>query len=170
MAVTNGGQPSATSLDFLSSFIPGLLSVAQRGTVSGAVSGSFAGQPVTVAIAGPNGQYWSAVSGTSFTIGKVRPGTYTATLYAGELAIGATRSVTVSAGQTASITMSGSVPANGSLFQIGTFDGTPKGLRNADRIETEHPSDVRMSSWSVSTFAATSSASGFPMALFKSVN
>ena len=170
LAVTNGGQPAATSLDFLSAFIPGLLSVAQRGTVTGTVSGSFAGQPVTVALAGPNGQYWSAVAGTSFTIGKVRPGSYTATLYAGELAIGATRTLTVSAGHTASVAMSGSVPANGSLFQIGTFDGTPAGLRNANRIETEHPSDVRMSAWSVPTFAATSPASGFPMALFKSVN
>jgi rhamnogalacturonan endolyase len=170
LAVTNGAQPAATNLDFLSAYIPGLLSVAQRGTVSGTVSGSFGGQPVTVALAGPNGQFWTAVSGTSYTIAKVRPGTYTATLYAGELAVGSTHTVTVSAGQTASLALSGSVPANGSIFQIGAFDGTPKGFRNADKIETEHPSDVRMSSWSVPTFAATSAASGFPMALFKSVN
>jgi len=168
--VTGGGRPAATSLDFLSAYIPGLLSVAQRGTVSGTVSGSFGGQPVTVALAGTAGQFWSSVSGTSFAIPKVRPGTYTATLYAGELAVGATRTVTVSAGQTASLSMSGSVPANGSLVQIGAFDGTPRGFRNTDKIETEHPTDVRMSSWVVPTFAAGSSAAGFPMALFKSVN
>jgi len=62
MAVTNGGQPSATSLDFLSAFIPGLLSTAQRGTVSGTVSGSFAGQPVTVAIAGPTSTPWLSIA------------------------------------------------------------------------------------------------------------
>jgi rhamnogalacturonan endolyase len=170
LAVTNGGQPATVSLDFLSAYIPGLLSVAQRGTVAGTVSGSFGGLPITVALAGPSGQFWAGVSGTSFSVGKVRPGTYTATLYAGELAIGATKTVTVSAGQTASLTLSGSVPAAGSLFQIGTFDGTPNGFRNADKIETEHPSDVRMSSWNVPIFAAGSAASSFPMALFKSVN
>jgi rhamnogalacturonan endolyase len=170
LAVTGGGQPASVNLDFLSAFIPGLLSIAQRGTVSGTVSGSFGGQPATVALAGTNGQFWASVSGTSFTIPKVRPGTYTATLYAGELAVGSTRTVTVSAGQSASLSLSGNAPTNGSLFQIGTFDGTPRGFRNADKIETEHPSDVRMSSWSVPTFAASSSASGFPMALFKAVN
>jgi rhamnogalacturonan endolyase len=171
LAITDGSAPAATNLDFLSSFIPGLLSARQRGTVRGQVSGSFGGLPVTVALAGPNGQFWTSVAATcSFTIPKVRPGTYTATLYAGELAIGTPASVTVSAGRTATVNLSGNVPTPGSLFQIGTFDGTPAGFLNADRIETEHPSDVRMSPWTVANFDATAPASGFPMALFKTVN
>jgi rhamnogalacturonan endolyase len=169
MAVTNGGTPSAVNPDFLSAYIPGLLSVAQRGTVTGTASGSWGGLAATAALAGPNGQYWAPVSGGTFTIAKVRPGSYTATLYAGELAVG-TKSVTVSAGGTSTVALSGNSPANGKLFQIGTFDGTPKGFLNADKIETMHPSDVRMSNWKVSSFTATSAASGFPMALFKSVN
>jgi rhamnogalacturonan endolyase len=169
MAVTNGSAPAAMSLDFLSAYIPGLLSVAQRGTLTGTASGTWAA-PATVALAGPNGQYWAPVQSGQFSIAKVRPGTYTATLYAGELAVGATRTVTVSAGSTATTTLSGSSPANGSLFQIGTIDGTPRGFLDADRIETMHPSDVRMSNWRVATFSATSPASGFPMAMFKAVN
>jgi rhamnogalacturonan endolyase len=169
MAVTNGSAPSAMSLDFLSTYIPGLLSVAQRGTVTGTASGTWAAA-ATVALAGPNGQYWTPVQNGQFSIGKVRPGTYTASLYAGELAVGSTRTVTVSAGSTATTSLSGSSPSNGTLFQIGTIDGTPRGFLNADKIETMHPSDVRMSNWKVGTFNATSSASGFPMAMFKAVN
>lgn len=169
MAVTGGSTPSAMSVDFLSSYIPGLLSVAQRGAVSGTATGTWAGSG-TVALAGPNGQYWAPVQSGQFSIGKVRPGTYTATLYAGELAVGATKTVTVSAGGTATTSLSGSSPAAGTLFQIGTIDGTPRGFLNADKIETMHPSDVRMSNWNVGTFTATSSAAGFPMAMFKAVN
>ena len=170
MAVTTGSAPAAPSLDFLSAYIPGLLSVAQRGTVTGTATGSWGSTTATVALAGPTGQYWAPVSGGQFTIAKVRPGSYTATLYAGELAVGSTRTVTVSAGQTVTTTMSGSVPASGALVQLGAFDGTPKGFLNADKIETMHPSDVRMSNWNVGTVAASSGAAVFPMAQFKAVN
>jgi rhamnogalacturonan endolyase len=170
MAVTSGSAPSTVNMDFLSSYIPGLLSVAQRGTVTGSASGSWGGLSGTAALAGPNGQYWATVSSGRFTIAKVRPGTYTATLYAGELAVGSTTTVSVSAGQTATISLSGNVPANGSLFQLGAWDGTPKGFRNADKIETMHPSDTRMASWNVGTVASSSGAGAIPMAMFKTVN
>lgn len=170
MAVTNGSAPSASlNMDFLSSFIPGLLSVSQRGTVTGTATGSWGGATGTAALAGPNGQYWSTVQNGQFTIGKIRPGSYTATLYAGELAVGTT-SVTVSAGQTSTISLSGNVPANGTIFQLGTWDGTPKGFLDADKIETMHPSDVRMSNWNVGTVNVSSGAGAVPMAMFKSVN
>ncbi|MBO0871578.1 MAG: rhamnogalacturonase B, partial [Micromonosporaceae bacterium] len=147
MAVTNGGAPAASNMDFLSAYIPGLLSVAQRGTVTGTATGSWNGLPVTAALAGPNGEYWAPVQSGQFTIARVRPGTYTATLYAGELAVGNSTSVTVSGGGTSSTALSGSVPAAGTLLQLGTWDGTPRGFLNADRIETMHPSDVRMTPW-----------------------
>jgi rhamnogalacturonan endolyase len=170
MAVTSGSAPAAVNMDFLSSFIPGLLSVAQRGTVTGTASGSWNGLPVTAALSGANGQYWAPVSGSSFTIAKVRPGTYTARLYAGELAVGGTTTVNVSAGQTATTSLSGSVPAAGNVFQLGTWDGTPAGFLNANRIETMHPSDVRMSNWNVGTVNVSSGPGVVPMAMFKSVN
>lgn len=171
MAVTSGSPPSASlDMDFLSSYIPVLPSVSQRGTVTGTASGSWGGATGTAALAGPNGEYWATVRNGQFTIAKVRPGSYTATLYAGQLAVGNTASVTVSAGHTSTISLSGNVPANGGIFQLGAWDGTPKGFLNADKIETMHPSDVRMSNWNVGTVDVSAGAGAVPMAMFKSVN
>jgi rhamnogalacturonan endolyase len=167
MAVTDGAAPTLHSMDFLSAYIPGLLSNAQRGGVTGTASGSFGGKPATVGLAGPNGQYWGSVKAGQFVIGHIRPGTYTATLYAGELAVGATKSLTVTAGATTAAALTGSVPAGGTLLQLGAFDGTPAGFLNADKIETMHPSDTRMASWNAGT---VDSAAALPMAEFKSVN
>jgi len=160
LAVTDGSLPTAHSMDFLSAYVPGLLSNAQRGGVTGTAPSG------TVGLAGPNGQYWGQVKAGKFLIGHIRPGTYTATLYSGELAVGATTTVTVTAGATATLAMTGSAPATGTLLQIGKFDGTPAGFKNADKIETMHPSDPRMSAW---TGVATSAAT-LPMADFKAVN
>jgi rhamnogalacturonan endolyase len=170
LSVTNGEAPTARSMDFLASFIPGMLSNAQRGGVSGTASGTWNGLRATVALAGPNGQYWGQVKSGKFVIGHIKPGTYTATLYAGELAVGATKSITVAAGATTTLAMTGNVPAAGSLFQLGTFDGTPAGFLNADKIETMHPSDSRMSAWKSSSYSVANGAAKFPMAEFKSVN
>ncbi|MEV6349980.1 rhamnogalacturonan lyase B N-terminal domain-containing protein [Actinoplanes sp. NPDC051851] len=170
LAITDGESPTVHSMDFLASYIPGMLSNAQRGGVSGTATGTWNGLGGTVALAGTTGQYWGKVKSGKFVIGHVKPGTYTATLYAGELAVGSTQSVTVTAGGTATLAMSGSVPAAGTLFQLGTFDGTPSGFLNADKIETEHPSDTRMSSWTASSYSVSAGASAFPMAEFKSVN
>jgi rhamnogalacturonan endolyase len=171
LQVTDGGQPTLTSMDWMSDFVPGLPAVSARGTVTGTVSGQTRGLTRTVALAGPAGQYWAQAAGDKFTIEKVRPGTYTATLYAGELAVGATGTVTVTAGATSTAALAGDVPEPGTIAQIGVLDGTPRGFRNADKIETMHPSDVRMAAWTQSAFqAGKDSAAGFPMAQFKSVN
>ena len=56
------------------------------------------------------------------------------------------------------------------IWQIGEFDGTPAGFKNANKIETMHPSDSRMGSWSGITYTVGTSAVGdFPMAIFKAV-
>ncbi|GIF16787.1 rhamnogalacturonan lyase B N-terminal domain-containing protein [Actinoplanes teichomyceticus] len=170
LALTDGESPAPRSMDFLSAYLPGLLSDARRGGVSGTAGGTWNGLRATVALAGPNGQYWGQVKSGRFVIGHVKPGTYTATLYAGELAVGTTRTVTVTAGATTSLAMTGSVPAAGTLFQLGTFDGTPAGFLNADKIETMHPSDSRMSAWRSSGYSVSNGAAKFPMAEFKSVN
>ncbi|MEU4241729.1 rhamnogalacturonan lyase B N-terminal domain-containing protein [Actinoplanes sp. NPDC026619] len=166
LALTDGALPAGRSLDFLSAYIPGLLANTARGGVSGTAGGSWNGLTGTVALAGPNGQYWGQSKAGQFLIGHVRPGTYTATLYAGELAVGATKSVTVTAGATSTLALTGDVPAAGTLLQLGKFDGTPAGFKNADKIETMHPSDSRMSAWT----GAVTSAATLPMASFKSVN
>ncbi|MEU4422714.1 polysaccharide lyase family protein [Actinoplanes sp. NPDC024001] len=169
LAITDGAAPAARSMDFLASFFPGMLSNAQRGGVSGTASGTWNGLRATVGLAGPTGQYWGQVKAGKFVIGHVKPGTYRATLYAGELEL-STKTVTVTAGATAPLTMTGNVPAAGKLFQLGAFDGTPAGFRNADKIETMHPSDSRMASWPAGTHQVSAGAAGFPMAEFKAVN
>ncbi len=170
LAVTDGALPAGRSLDFLSGVIPGLLPDSARGGITGTASGAWAGARATVGLAGTNGQYWGQVKAGQFVIGHIRPGTYTATLYAGELAVGATRSVTITGGASASLAMTGDVPAAGSLFQLGAFDGTPAGFRNADKIETMHPSDSRMAAWNPGPVAVAAGAAAWPMASFKSVN
>ncbi|KUL33720.1 rhamnogalacturonan lyase B N-terminal domain-containing protein [Actinoplanes awajinensis] len=170
LAVTDGESPTVHSMDFLSSYIPGLLSNAQRGGVTGTASGSWNGLKATVGLAGTNGQYWGSVKSGKFVIGHIKPGTYTATLYAGELAVGTPKTITVTAAATTSLAVTGNVPAAGTLFQLGTFDGTPAGFLNADKIETMHPSDSRMGAWTASSYSVASGAAKFPMAEFKSVN
>jgi rhamnogalacturonan endolyase len=68
----------------------------------------------------------------------MKPGTYTVTLYQGELEAG-TGSVTVSAGKTTSVTLTSSLSQPTTIWSIGTVDGTPIGFLNADKIQTMHP-------------------------------
>ena len=85
----------------------------------------------------------------------------------------ATKSVTVTAGQTTTGQNINSAETNANvtaIWQFGEFDGTPSGFKNANKIETMHPSDSRMGSWSGLTYTVgTSSVGDFPMAVFKAV-
>jgi rhamnogalacturonan endolyase len=170
LAVTDGGQPAVHSTDWMSDYVPDLPGAGARGTVTGSASGTWRGLGGTVTLSGPVGQYWAKVYRGSFLIKKVRPGTYTATLHAGELAVGTPGTVTVTAGGTSTLWLTGDVPAPGTIAQVGTIDGTPQGFGNADKIETMHPSDSRMGPWTLSSFRAGDPASRFPMAQFKAVN
>ncbi|PFH53914.1 polysaccharide lyase family 4 protein [Amanita thiersii Skay4041] len=172
MAITGGSAPSA-SLDtsFMDSLgLQGYVPASGRGTVTGSYSGTLSGVPVTIGFKNSAAQYWTTGSGGSFTRTLMKPGTYTVTLYQGELQAG-TGSVSVSAGRTSSITVSSSLSRPSTIWSIGTVDGLPAGFLNADRIEKMHPSDTRMSNWGPITFTiGSSSTSSFPMAQFKDVN
>lgn len=98
----------------------------------------------------------------------MKPGIYTQVLYQGELKV-ATSIVTVTAGTitTKDIVGTWTTPTT-TLFQIGTWDGTPSGFRNADKQLFMHPSDSRMSSWGPLTYTVGSSTlDDFPMAIWK---
>jgi len=172
LAITTGSAPSA-SLDtsFMDSLgLQGYVPASGRGTVSGSYSGTLSGPAVTIGFKNSAAQYWVAASGGSFTRTSMKPGTYTATLYQGELETG-TGSVTVRAGATSSLTLTSSLSRPSVIWSIGTVDGTPAGFLNADKIETMHPSDTRMSNWGPITYTIGSSSVGsFPMAQFKAVN
>ncbi|HVT80034.1 MAG TPA: polysaccharide lyase family protein, partial [Phycisphaerae bacterium] len=100
--------------------------------------------------------------------------TYTETLYLDQLAVG-TRVVTISSSQTTTADIVNSLytpPAASTVFRIGTWDGTPLGFLNADKIEIMHPSDVRMASWtSTPNFVVgTNTDDQWPMIQFMGVN
>ena len=102
----------------------------------------------------------------------MKPGSYTQTLYQGELGV-ATRTVSVSAGSTTSgqnIASGWFTPAS-PIFRIGTWDGTPSGFLNWANLTSMHPSDARMASWGPITYTVGSSSAGsFPAYQFKAAN
>ncbi|KAJ7935501.1 polysaccharide lyase family 4 protein [Mycena leptocephala] len=172
MVVTTGAAPSATlNTTFMDSLgLQGYVAASGRGTVTGTYSGTLSGPAVTIGFKNSAAQYWIAGSGGSFSRTLMKPGTYTVTLYQGELEAG-TGSVTVSAGRTTTMSIASTLSVPTVIWRIGTVDGTPAGFLNADKIETMHPSDTRMSSWGPVTFTVGSSAAtSFPMAQFKAVN
>jgi len=179
----NGGQaptePSYAWLENLrdlptnTALIQGLIPASQRGGVAGTATGIAAGREITVGLANAAAQYWDVADASGgFSIPNVLPGTYTATLYDGELEVGRrTVTVTAAATTTANIANSYYLPSN-PIFRVGTFDGSPIGFLNADKIETMHPSDVRMANWAgVPNFVVgTNTDAQFPMAQFMGVN
>lgn len=85
-----------------------------------------------------------------------------------ELAV-ASQSVTVTANVGTSVNIASAEPSPSVIWQIGEYDGTPRGFLNADKIETMHPSDSRMSNWGPITYNVGSAVSSFPMAIFKTI-
>ncbi|EKM79383.1 hypothetical protein AGABI1DRAFT_120786 [Agaricus bisporus var. burnettii JB137-S8] len=172
LAITSGSAPSGNlDTSFMDNLnLQGYVPASGRGTVSGSYSGTLSGPPVTIGFKNSNAQYWISGSGGGFTRNMMKPGTYTVTLYQGEVAAG-TGSVSVSAGRTSSVNLSSNLSRPNTIWSIGTVDGTPAGFLNADKIEHMHPSDSRMGNWGPTTFTiGSSSTSSFPMAQFKAVN
>lgn len=179
----NGGQtPTEPSYAWMENLrdlttntvlIQGLIPASQRGGVAGVATGIAAGREITVGLSNAEAQYWDVADAFgNFSIPDVLPGTYTQTLYDGELEVGR-RTVTVRAAATttADITNSFYLPSN-PIFRVGTFDGSPVGFLNADKIETMHPSDVRMANWAglPNFVVGTNTDAQFPMAQFMGVN
>ncbi|KXN85564.1 putative rhamnogalacturonate lyase A [Leucoagaricus sp. SymC.cos] len=151
--------------------VTGLVPVASRGVVGGKASGfpsSYASY-MSVGFSNSEAQYWvrTDTSG-AFTSPRMKPGTYTMTLYRMELAV-ASQSVTVSANVGTTSNIAANEPNPSVIWQIGELDGTPRGFLNADKIETMHPSDSRMSNWGPITFNVGSAVNTFPMAIFKAI-
>lgn len=162
--------PAAPDMSFMDNLgLIGNVPAAQRGFVAGATSGAIDG---TVGFANATAQYWAATqSNGDYFSPAMKPGTYTMTLYQGELAV-ATKTVAVTAGATTTGQNIDSVwftPAS-PVFRIGDWTGSPDGFRNAANLTTMHPSDTRMASWGPVTYTIGSQASQFPACQFKNVN
>lgn len=155
----------------------GYVPPAGRGAVSVAgLTGRVAGVPYTVGFANAQAQYWvdaDPVDG-HFTATGMLPGTYTMTVYKGELAV-QTLPVTVTANATYAlnpVAITADPEATPALWRIGRWDGTPQEFINGDKLTFMHPSDVRMAAWNVGPYVVGQStpALHWPAYQWKDVN
>ncbi|MCT9110410.1 polysaccharide lyase family protein [Streptomyces mirabilis] len=185
IAFTDGGAPSSSLYagnlttswaDSLGIF--GYTAASSRGRVAGVgISGRDTAYACTVGLANSAAQYWGSARASDgyFSIAGVLPGSYTLTVFKGELAV-YTSSVTVTAGGTTTLNSiaipSSNDPSNASaIWRIGTWDGTPSGFKNADLMTYAHPSDVRAASWTGNVVVGSGTeTSAFPCYLWKDVN
>ncbi|KAL3674307.1 hypothetical protein V7S43_000262 [Phytophthora oleae] len=179
LSFTSGTAPAASSLDFtffqdqdLTGFVPD----AKRGEVAGTITDAsdvLGDSDVVVGFSNADAQYWVKVTAGSktFTSPKMKPGTYKATVYKKQLAVG-TASVTVTEGESSKQSIEVTYElVKDPIWRIGEWDGTPDGFLNADKIQKMHPADTRMAAWEPITFAAGSDDnSKFPMAQFRAAN
>ncbi|TLS42576.1 rhamnogalacturonase B precursor [Streptomyces montanus] len=183
LSFTDGGAPSsslfAKNLD--TSWVDGLgisgwVGESGRGKVSGVgLKGRDADYPYTVGFANKDAQYWAkAAAGTgAFSCPGMLPGTYTLTVYKGELAVH-TREVKVTAGRTTalnSLTISGDPSTADTIWRLGNWSGTPGGFKNAKLMTYAHPSDARAAKWTGNvTIGSGDEAAAFPAYMWKNVN
>ncbi|MGY4926767.1 rhamnogalacturonan lyase B N-terminal domain-containing protein [Streptomyces sp. 900105755] len=185
IALTDGGAPSSSlypgtlTTSWADSLgISGYVAAVGRGRVAGVgITGRDTAYPYTVALANSAAQYWGSARSSDgyFSIAGVLPGTYTLTVFKGELAV-YTSSVTVSAGATTTLNTiavpSSNDPGNATaIWRINNWDGTPSGFKNADLMTYAHPSDVRAASWTGNVVVGSGTeTSAFPCYLWKDVN
>ncbi|KAG8702120.1 hypothetical protein FRC09_004931, partial [Ceratobasidium sp. 395] len=170
---TTGSAPSADiNLAFWDALsVSGWVATSGRGYAKGKAGGapSAYASLVVVGWSNSNAQYWArAESSGNYYSPAMKPGTYTMTMYKAELAV-ATSSVTISAGSTITANINSAEANPTTIWQIGDFDGTPRGFLNADMIETMHPSDSRMHEWLRTYTVGQQDIGYFPMAIFKAV-
>ncbi|QIY74223.1 rhamnogalacturonan lyase B N-terminal domain-containing protein [Streptomyces sp. RLB1-33] len=187
IAFTDGGAPSSSlyagnlTTSWADSLgISGYTAASGRGRVAGVgISGRDTAYAYTVGLANSAAQYWGSARASDgyFSIAGALPGSYTLTVFKGELAV-YTTSVTVTAGGTTTLNSiaipSSNDPSNASaIWRIGNWDGTPGGFKNADLMTYAHPSDVRAASWTGNVVVGSGSGSetsAFPCYLWKDVN
>ena len=183
IAFTDGGTPSpslfAPNLDTTWADplgITGWVGKAGRGKVAGVgLKGMDANYPYTVAFSNTDAQYWTkAASGTgAFSCKGMLPGTYTLTVFKGELAVH-TGSVEVTAGGTTSLhtlSITGDPSTASTVWRLGNWDGTPGEFKNADLMTYAHPSDTRASKWTGNvTIGSGIEAASFPAYIWKDIN
>ncbi|MET9681568.1 rhamnogalacturonan lyase B N-terminal domain-containing protein [Streptomyces coeruleorubidus] len=184
IAFTDGGAPSSALFpgtlttpwaDSLG--IAGYVPASGRGKVAGVgMSGRNSAYPYTVGLANAAAQYWGSARSSDgyFSIPGVLPGTYTLTVFKGELAV-YTTSVSVSAGGTTTLNTiaipASNDPSNASaIWRIGDWNGTPGGFKNADLMTYAHPSDARAASWTGNVVIGDGETAAFPCYLWKDVN
>jgi rhamnogalacturonan endolyase len=173
LQITNGSAPVDPDYSWMDTLgLQDWIASTQRGSVSGTAAGMVPGHQTVVALANADAQYWTIADATTgaYSIPGVAAGTYTMTMYDQELAVG-TRTVTIAAQTNLSVPITNTYFTPAATWRIGTWDGTPAGFLNSDKIATMHPSDVRMAPWVSTNFVVgTNTVADWPMAQFVDVN
>lgn len=172
LQLTDGQAPTPPDYSFVEQLkLKGYVPAAGRGSVSGKISGVRAGHRATVTLANATAQYWATPAADgSYSIDGVLPGSYTETLYDAELAV-AKKDVAVAAGKVATADVAATYVIPPAIFRIGTWDGTPKGFLNAEKIADHHPSDSVMKPFTNGNFVVGTSTDGeWPLGEWKDVN
>jgi len=174
---TTGCTPAIPDFSWMGSLnMTGWVPPSGRGGVSGgSITGRDGHSAYLVGFANATAQYWAAADASTgaFQSPNMKPGSYTVTVYKGELGVW-TGSVNVTAGATTTmnaIAITADPSTATAIWRIGDWDGTPLELNNGANIGLMHPSDVRMNSWGPVTYTVgTSAASSFPAVQFRGAN
>lgn len=170
---TTGATPSVPDFSWMSSLnLTGWVS-SRGNVVLNGLSGMDTGYAYTVGFANSNAQYWvnASSSGAAAKYSMI-PGTYTMTVYKGELAV-YTESVNVTGGSTTTLntrTINNDPSKASSIWRIGNWDGTPLEFLNGQTIPIRHPSDSRNPSWGPVSYATGSATNKFPAIQFRGQN
>lgn len=170
---TTGATPSVPDFSWMSGLnLTGWVS-SRGNVVLNGLSGMDTGYAYTVGFANSNAQYWvnASSSGAAAKYSMI-PGTYTMTVYKGELAV-YTESVNVTGGSTTTLntrTINNDPSKASSIWRIGKWDGTPSEFLNGQTIPIRHPSDSRNPSWGPVSYATGSATNKFPASQFRGQN
>ncbi|KAK6580662.1 hypothetical protein PZA11_006898 [Diplocarpon coronariae] len=187
LSFTDGSAPNSALfarnadwswMDTLS--IKGWVAASGRGSVSGVgIKNMKSGYTYVAALSNDAAQYWDAADASSgaFSIVKVLPGTYTLTIYKGELSV-YNASVTVTAGGKVALNSISPVDPSDTvaIWRIGEWDGSPAGFTNFDKTPMlptyMHPSDKRLASWNPANYivGTSTAAANFPGYMWSGVN
>lgn len=173
LVFTTGSTPSVPDFSWMSGLnLTGWVS-SRGNVVLNGLSGMDSGSAYTIGFANSTAQYWTTATSSGSAVKQgIIPGTYTMTVYKGELSV-YTESVTVNAGATTTLntrTITGDPSATSTIWRIGNWDGTPKELLNGQTIPIRHPSDSRNQSWGPVTYAVGSATNKFPAIQFRGQN
>ena len=181
LAFTDGSAPTAAVsgrdntawVDALG--LTGWTGARGRGRIVGnGLAGRDTSHPYVVGVANADAQYWATVNASTgkYAVPGILPGTYTLTVYKGELAVHA-QDVTITAAAVTTvhtITITGDPAADTAIWRIGEWNGTPAGFKNASLVTYAHPSDSRAAAWTAAYVIGSSAASAWPAYQFKEIN
>lgn len=173
LVFTTGATPAAPDMSWMSSLgLQGWVSGRGKVVLNG-LTGMDTAYTYTVGFANGTAQHWGTASSSgAVTVANMKPGTYTMTVYKGELGV-FSEQVSVASGGTTTLNtraITADPSAQSVLWRVGNWDGTPLEFLNGQTFTVRHPSDTRNPSWGPVTYAAGSATNKFPGAIWKGVN